>query len=81
MKLGNSWNVTLAVLRENGSSFDSWRRTDLGGKGQRSTNQLWFTSKVFLWLSLAYIYSCHIIAVAWSQMVPLRMRHGLGAPL
>lgn len=33
MELGNSWVVELAVLRENESGSDSWRRTDLGAEG------------------------------------------------
>lgn len=33
-KLENSWIGQLALLRENESSTDSWRRADLGGKGQ-----------------------------------------------
>jgi len=33
MKLGNSWIVELAVLRESESGCESWRRTDLGAEG------------------------------------------------
>jgi len=38
MKPENSWIVKLAVLRENGSSSDSWRRPDLGRRGQHCTH-------------------------------------------
>lgn len=53
----------------------------LRGVGSIVHTTVWLTRRVFIWLSLAYIYSCWIITIAWYQMVPLRMRHGLGVPL
>lgn len=58
MKLGNSWIVNLAVLRENESSSDSRRRTDLGAEGSVVHTPAWVTRKGFLWSSVASVYSC-----------------------